>query len=175
MKWCLVPCKVQLLTALERFAAVLIALTATAVSAQSISMDKTSGTNGTYINVTTSGFALNSGAWVEFNGEFVGQCPRGPDIPEEKWFNCTTQIRAKAPMGATGPFVVRAANSIGQTASQLFTVTRPLLAARPSCAVPGERVDVTGQGFAVGTPPRSSLPETEQEPVKPCPFRGESA
>jgi hypothetical protein len=120
-----------------------VALPATA---QTLSLSRSSGPSGTLVTATASGFTPPYAIDLNIDGTHLLNC--GED-------NCAAGVEFRVPRPPTGDGVIRveARSSGGEVAGADFTVTRPHLSVRPTCAAAGLPVRVTGSGFAVGTGP----------------------
>ena len=126
------------------------------VSARSITLSPASGTSGTAITISGSGFALNTVGVVGFDSNGNGAID-----PGEPQVAVTTTAAGAIPAGITltvpavapGTYGVRADIPSGGSieASASFTVSSPSVTLSPSTGGPGTAITITGSGFAPNT------------------------
>jgi len=133
-------------------ALLIIAIPATPALAQSITLTPTSGTPGTTVNVTGTGFTAYAGTYVYIYFSTTYGSPAL--VAAAGGLTASFQVPTTTPIG-TYPITVQTAptynpaNQIGAPAS--FTVTVPTITISPVTGGIGETVTVYGTGFAASS------------------------
>ena len=124
----------------------------------SISLSSTSGTPGTVITITGSGFALNTAGWVWFDSNGDNVRDGSPTEPEVLVTTTTAGalpggITLTVPTVAPGTYLVRADIPTGLSieASATFTVAVLGISLSPTSGAPGTVITISGSGFTPNT------------------------
>ena len=129
----------------------LIVVPATPALALTFEVTPSSGTPGSTVTITGTGFTINQTIYIFFNQTLV----QAAQVTAQATFTATFPIPATATPGTTAVVSVQhttfAYDPVYQIAITSFRVTQADVAVSPASAMVGETVTVTGAGFTLGT------------------------
>ena len=116
-------------------------------NAQSVSVTPSSGPGNAIVSITSSGFQPDQNNNYYNTGFYVddGYRTACPNPGDSGYANCTVMLTMPL---VVGPHTIKAANSLGQSATTTYTVGSPSLTVLPTLGPPGTSVTAVGSTFA---------------------------
>jgi hypothetical protein len=121
--------------------------TATFTVAQKITIDPTSGSSGTTVTVTGTGFKANYAITIKYDGTTVATSPTTVTTNPTGYFSATFNV----PASMAGTYVVEASDGTNTATANFVSTTDATISQTTTVAAPGHvgmELTITGTGFA---------------------------